>query len=112
VKPVEGREVKEWEVENILNKKVKRVVKYLVQWKRFMAKYDIWEREEDLENVKVVVEFERRLNVEVRRQEKLDMAEERNFRREKLLGKYTVKMLYKWNDKKFEEKYLKKLERD
>jgi len=40
------------------------------------------------------------------------MAEERNFRREKLLGKYTVKMLYKWNDKKFEEKYLKKLERD
>jgi len=52
------------------------------------------------------------LNVEVKRQEKLDMAEERNFRREKLLGKYTVKMLYKWNDKKFEEKYLKKLERD
>jgi len=87
VKPVEVREVKKWEVENILNKKVKRVVKYLVQWKRFMAEYDIWEREEDLGNVKVVVEFERRLNAEVRRQEKLDMAEERNFRREKLLGK-------------------------
>ena len=82
------------------------------KWKRFIAEYDIWEREEDLGNVKIVVEFERRLNVEVRRQEKLDMAEERNFRREKLLGKYTVKMLYKWNDKKFEEKYLKKLERD
>jgi len=29
-----------------------------------------------------------------RRQEKLNMAEERNFRREKLLEKYIVKMLY------------------
>ena len=41
VKPVEVEEVKEWEVEKILNKrKVREVVKYLVQWKRFMAKYD------------------------------------------------------------------------
>jgi len=42
-----------------------------------------------LENVKkVVVELERRLNTEVRRQEKLNLAKERDFRREKLLGKY------------------------
>ena len=38
------------------------------------------------------------MSAEVRRQEKLDMMEEKNFRREKLLGKYIVKMLYGWND--------------
>ena len=43
-------------------------MKYLVQWKGFIAEYDSWEREEDLENVKeVVAEFEGRLNTEVRR---------------------------------------------
>ena len=33
--------------------------------------------------------------MEVRRQEKLDIAEEKDFRREELPGKYTVKMLYR-----------------
>jgi len=78
-----------------------------------MAKYDSWEREEDLENTKeVVAEVEGRLKAEVRRQEKLEMVEERDFRRRELLGKYTVKMLYRWNDRKFKEEYLKKLERN
>jgi len=60
--------VEEWKVEKILNKrKVRGVVKYLVQWKRFMAKHNNWERENDLENAKeVVAEFERRINAEVR----------------------------------------------
>jgi len=60
--------VEEWKVEKILNKrKVRGVVKYLVQWKRFMAKRNNWERENDLENAKeVVAEFERRINAEVR----------------------------------------------
>ena len=57
-------------------------------------------------------EFEGRMNVEIRRQERIDMVEERDFRREKLLGKFMVRMLYGWNDGKFEEKYLKKLERN
>jgi len=57
-------------------------------------------------------EFERRMNVEVRRQEKLDMAEERDFRREELLEKFMAKILYGWDDGKFEEEYLKKLERN
>jgi len=52
------------------------------------------------------------LNTEVRRQEKLDIVEERYFRREVLLGKYTVKMLYGWDNGKFEKEYLKKLERN
>jgi len=45
-------------------------------------------------------------------QEKLEVAEERNFRRRELLGKYIAKILYRWNDGKFEDEYLKKLERN
>ena len=40
-------------------------------------------------------EFEKRISAEVRRQEKLDMMEEKNFRRRELPEKYMVKMLYK-----------------
>ena len=75
--------------------------------------HDTWEREENLENArKIVEEFKGRMNVEVRRQEKLDIVEERDFRRGELLGKYMAKMLYGWNDGKFEKEYLKKLERN
>ena len=42
----------------------------------------------------------------------LTMVEERDFRRRKLLGKFTAKMSYGWDDGKFEEEYLKKLERN
>jgi len=52
----------------------------------------------------VVAEFKERMNAEVRQQEKLDMAEERDCRREKLPGKYMVKILYGWNDRKFERR--------
>ena len=38
---------------------------------------------------KLVVEFEGRMNTEVRRQEKLDLAEEKDFRRGKLPEKYS-----------------------
>ena len=34
------------------------------------------------------------------------------FRREELPGRYTAKLLYGWDDKKFDEEYLKKLERN
>ena len=58
--------------------------------------HDSWEKEEDLENIKeVVVKFERRMNTKVRRQEKLDIVEEKNLRRGELLEKYIAKMLYK-----------------
>jgi len=46
------------------------------------------------------------MNTEVR-QEK---AKKRDFRREELLGKYMAKILYGWDNRKFEKKYLKKLE--
>jgi len=87
--------------------------KYLVQWKGFTVEHDKWERREDLGNAREALEeFKGRMNVEVRRQEKIDMAEERNFRRGELLGKFTAKMLYGWDDGKFEEEYLRKLERN
>ena len=57
-------------------------------------------------------EFEGRMNAEVRRQEKIDMAEERDFRRGDLPGRFIAKMLYRWNDRKFEKEYLRKLERN
>ena len=61
---------------------------------------------------KVVAEFEERLSAEIKKQEKLDIIEEKDFRREKLLGKYIAKILYKWNDGKFKNKYVKKLKRN
>ena len=66
-----------------------------------------------MKNVEEVLEeFEGRMNVKVKRQEKIDMAEKRDFRRKELSGKFTAKMLYGWDDGKFEEEYLKKLEKN
>ena len=95
-KPVKIEGIKEWEVEKILNKKkIRGVEKYLVRWKGFMAKEDIWERKENLKNAEEVLEeFKGRMNVEVRRQERIDMAEERDFRRRELPEKFIAKMLY------------------
>ena len=78
-----------------------------------MVEHDIWEREENLGNTREAVEeFEGRMSAEVRRQEKLDRIEKKNFRRGKLPGKYMAKMLYGWDNEKFEEEYLRKLERN
>ena len=78
-----------------------------------MVEHDSWKKEESLENAKeVVAEFEGRMNAEVRRQEKLDVMEEKDFRRGELPEKYIARMLYEWNDGKFKNKYLRKLERN
>ena len=71
-KLIEVEEVEEWEVEKILNKrKIRGMEKYLVRWKRFIVEHDIWKKGKDLENArKALKEFEERMNVEVRRQEK------------------------------------------
>ena len=58
------------------------------------------------------MEFEGRISIEVRKQEKLDIVEEKDFRRGELPGKYTAKILYKWNNRRFENKYLRKLEKN
>jgi len=57
--------------------------------------------EEEIWRIKIKKEKEMKLNPE---------AEE--FRRGELLEKYMAKLLYEWNDKKFDKEYLKKLERN
>ena len=73
-KPVKVEGVEEWEVKKILNKRnIWRVDKYLVYQKEFIAENDIWEKEEDLENARELVDkFEERMSVEVRRQERIE----------------------------------------
>ena len=101
--------VKEWEVERILNKKkMKGVEKYLIRWKGFTAEGDTWERKENLKNAKELIEEFEQGGVEVRQQK----GEVNEYRRMKLPGKYTVKLLYGWDDQKFEEEYLNKLEKN
>ena len=113
-KPVEVEEVEEWEVEKILNKKRMRgVEKYLVRWKGFTAEGDTWKRRENLKNAEELIEEFEREGVEVRRQEKIEKKkEEEEYRRMELPGRYTAKLLYRWDDKEFEEEYLKKLEKN
>jgi len=60
----------------------------------------------------VVAEFEERLSVEFKRQENINRVTDRDFRREELLEKYTVKILYKCNNRKIKVEYLRKLERN
>ena len=108
-KLVEVEGVEEWEVEKILNKKKMRgVEKYLIRWKRFTVEGDTWERRENLKNAEELIEEFEKGGVEIRRQEK----EEDKYRRMELLGKYTAKVLYGWDDKKFKEEYLRKLEKN
>jgi len=40
------------------------------------------------------------------------MAEEKDFRRGELPEKFMAKILYRWDNRKFEEEYLRKLERN
>ena len=120
-KPIEVAEVEEWEIEKILNKKrMREVNKYLVHQKGFTAENDTWEREEDLGNAKKLVDkFKKRLGTEVRRQEKVeterrikDNLRTEKYRRSELLGKYRAKLLYSWDDRRFEKEYLRKLEKN
>ena len=113
-KPIEIEEVEEWEIKKILNKrKIRGVERYLVQQKGFTAEHNSWVKREELGNAQEVLEdFEGRMEAEIRRQEKLDRAEEKDFRRRELSRKSMTKMLYGWDDGKFEDEYLKKLERN
>jgi len=88
---VEGE--KEYKVVKILNKrKIWRKDRFLVQWKGYMVEADTWERRENLENAKELVEeFEREFEEaakEVRQQKQVEEEEEFN---RALLGKYTVR---------------------
>ena len=108
-KPIEVEGIEEWEVEKILNKKkIRGVEKYLIWWKGFTAEGDTWERRQNLKNAEELnKEFERR-KVVVRRQ----VEKEEEYKRMELPGKYTAKLLYGWDNQRFEEEYLSKLEKN
>ena len=57
--------------------------------------------EEEIQRIRMKKGQEMKLNLE---------AEE--FKRGELPGRYIVKLLYEWDNKKFDEEYLKKLERN
>ena len=72
-----------------------------------------------MENAKEFInEFEERLEIEVRQQEGIDKMWKiklnpnvEKYRRSELLEKYIVKILFGWDNKKFEDEYLKKLKK-
>jgi len=77
-----------------------------------MAEADTWEGEENLENAKEAIEeYEReyRRDMEdVRRQER----EEGIFRRGELPGQFMARKLFGWSDKRYDEEYWGRLERN
>jgi len=108
---IEGEE--EWEVERILNKRqVRGKDKYLVCWKEFTAESNTWEGRENLENAKEVIEeFEKEYQRDIE-----DVAwqehKEETFRQGELPGKFMAKMLYRWSDKRYDQEYWGRLERN
>ena len=97
--------------------------KYLVRWKGYMIEEDTWKELENLKNaMDLVKKFKKEIREEVwwvekRREKQKTVEVELNpkaeeFKRSKLPGKYIVRILFEWDNKKFEDKYLKKLERN
>ena len=85
-----------------------------------MAEENTWEGIENLKNaIEKVEEFEKRRfeeeiqRIKIKREKEMKLNPKVDeFKRGKLPERYTVKLLYGWDDKKFDEEYLKKLERN
>jgi len=117
--PVKVAGEKEYEVEEILDRQERRgKMRYLVKWKGYTAEGNTWEELENLKNVmEKVEEFEKgRFEEEIRRirmkkgkEMRLNLEAE-EFKRGELPGRYMAKLLYGWDNKKFDEEYLKKLQ--
>ena len=119
--PVEVAGEKKYEVEEILDRQERRgKTKHLVKWKGYTAEENTWERLENLKNaMEKTEEFEKerfeeeiwRIRMKKGKEMKLNLEAE-EFKRGELPGRYTVKLLYGWDNKKFDEEHLKKLERN
>ena len=95
-------------------------MKYLVKWKEYTAEENTWKGLENLKNtMKKIEEFEKerfeeeiqRIRLRKEKEMKLN-SEAEKLRKGELLGRYMAKLLYRWNDKNFDEEYLRKLERN
>jgi len=108
---IKGEE--EWEVERILNKwQVRGKNKYLVHWKEFTVESDMWKGRKNLKNAKEAIkEFEKEY-----RQDMEDVArqehEEGMFRRGDLPGRFMARKLFRWSDKRYDQEYWGRLERN
>ena len=80
----------------------------MIRWKGFTVEGDTWERRENLKNAEKLIEEFKQGEVVVRQQ----VEEKGKYRRMELLGKYTAKLLYGWDDRRFKEEYLNKLEKN
>ena len=115
---VEITSKKEYKVEEILDRQEKRgKTRYLVKWKGYTVEENIYERLENLKNTKMIEKFEKgRFEEEIQRIQKgKEMRlnpEAEEFKRGELSERYIAKLLYGWNGKKFDEEYLKRLERN
>ena len=119
---VEIDEKKEYEIDKILSRQdMGKKLKYLVIWERDMVEGNTWEMLENLGNtMELAEEFKKEIKKkkikwvkkrkEKKKERKLDV-EAKVFKRSKLLEKYTAKILFGWDDGRFKDKYLKKLER-
>jgi len=85
-----------------------------------MAEGNTWEGLENLKNAeRKIEEFEKgrfeeeiqKIRMKKGKETKLN-PEAEELRRGELPERYTAKLLYGWDDKKFDEEYLKKLERN
>jgi len=84
-------------------------VEYLVHWKKYTAEKDIWEKEGNLGNAQETIgDYEREYKKIARR---IREEEDGAYNRSELPGRYTAKVLYGWDNGRFEREYLKKLER-
>ena len=119
--PVEVASKKGYEVEEILDRQERRdKTKYLVKWKGYTAEENTWEGLENLKNAgEKIKEFEKgrfeeeiqKIRMKKGKEMKLNLEAE-EFIRGELLRRYTAKLLYRWDNKKFDEEYLKKLQRN
>ena len=94
--------------------------RYLVKWKGYTVEENTWKGLENLKDaMEKIEEFEKgRFEEEIQRirmkkEKKMKLnPEAKEFRRGELPGRYTTKLLYGWDDRKFDKEYLKKLERN
>ena len=114
---VEVASEKEYEVEEILDRQKRRgKTRYLVKWKGYTVEENTWEGLENLKNaMEKVEEFEKerfeeeiqRIRLKKGKEIKLN-PEAEEFKRGELPRRYMAKLLYGWDNKKFDEEYLMK----